>query len=112
MSVVCFFRPGSRARTLNNDVPKWISNSAHAPYIQSVCVSFPDWVDRHDMKMLGQWAKVMGVFTKEKYVLDHMIPINHPNVCGLSVPWNFQVIHWRANGVKGNDWNPDQLRLF
>lgn len=112
MSVVCYFRPGSRARILAGDTPKWISNNARAPYIESVCRSYPDWVDRHDLNLLRAWAKARSKFSGELYVMDHIIPVNHPLVSGLSVPWNFQIIHWRVNGRKGNTWNPDQMELF
>lgn len=112
MSVVCYFRPGSRKRLLAGDCPAWIKNNARASYIASVCVSYPDWVDRHEMNLLRAWARAVTVFKGELHVLDHIIPVNHPHVCGLSVPWNFQVIHWRANGVKGNQWHPDQMTLF
>lgn len=54
----------------------------------------------------------MTIFTGERHVLDHIVPVNHPRVCGLTVPWNIQVIHWRANGSKGNTWCPEQLELF
>lgn len=93
MSVVCYFRPGSRARILAGDTPKWISNNARAPYIESVCRSYPDWVDRHDLNLLRAWAKARSKFSGELYVMDH-------------------IIHWRVNGRKGNTWNPDQMELF
>jgi hypothetical protein len=57
-------------------------------------------------------ARVMTIVTGELHVLDHIVPVTHPVVCGLTVPWNLRVIHWRVNGAKGNTWNPDQLELF
>lgn len=62
--------------------------------------------------MLRAWAQAMSKFHGSLYVMDHVIPVNHPRVCGLGVPWNFQIIPWRVNGSKGNTWNPDQLTLF
>ena len=112
MSVVCYFRPGSKQRIVAGDMPKWISNNARASYIAQVCLSYPPWVDRYDMNLLRAWAQARSVFTGELHVLDHIIPVSHPMVCGLSVPWNFQVVHWRVNGAKGNRWHPEQLELF
>lgn len=112
MSIVCFFRPGSRARILAGDTPDWITNNARAAYIVAVCLSAPDWVDRHELELLRAWARVMSIMTGELHVLDHIVPVTHPMVCGLTVPWNLRVIHWRVNGAKGNTWNPDQLELF
>lgn len=53
--------------------------------------------------------------------VDHEIPLNHPRVCGLHVPWNFKIVPRRTNEVKNNAWcqwhgdlfsAPEQLRLF
>ena len=33
-------------------------------------------------------------------------------VCGLTVPWNIQVVPWDLNGAKGNNWCPEQDDLF
>lgn len=112
MSIVCFYRPGSKARAVTGDVPAWITNNARAPYILACVLSCPPWVDRGELEMLRAWAKARSIFTGERHVLDHIVPVTHPDVCGLTVPWNLQVIHWRANGVKGNTWCPDQLEMF
>jgi hypothetical protein len=39
--------------------------------------------------------------------IDHIVPLEHPLVCGLNVPWNLQKIGWRANLLKGNMYWPD-----
>lgn len=36
--------------------------------------------------------------------VDHQIPLNHPLVCGLHVPWNFQYLTEEANQLKSNKW--------
>ncbi len=112
MSIVRFCKREARRRILAGDVPFWISNNPRASYIASVCVSAPEWVDRIELEMLRAWAKARTVFTGELHVLDHIVPVNHDLVCGLTVPWNLQVIHWRVNGSKGNYWCPDQGELF
>lgn len=112
MSIVCYVRPGSRARILAGDIPLWITNNGRASYIASVCVSAPPWVDRVELNMLRQWARAMTVFHNRVYVLDHDIPVNHPRVCGLTVPWNLSVVPWAVNARKSNTFNPDQMELF
>lgn len=37
--------------------------------------------------------------------VDHIIPRNHPDVCGLHVPWNLQVITSDVNSIKSNLWD-------
>jgi predicted nucleic acid-binding Zn ribbon protein len=44
-------------------------------------------------------------------VVDHIIPVQHPYVCGLTVPWNLRVGPESCNQAKSNDWRPDQAAL-
>lgn len=112
MGMVHYIKPNARRALLRGQVPAWIGNSPRKRYITQVVLSSPPWLDRHEMFMLHRWAKVMTVFTGVQHVMDHVIPLNHPAVCGLTVPWNLRVIAARPNMSKGNKWCPDQLELF
>lgn len=47
-------------------------------------------------------AKRLTQVTGELHVVDHIVPKIGPTVCGLHVWWNLEVMHWRANAVKGS----------
>ena len=105
-------RGPSREALLRGEVPKWIANSKRGRYIAAVILSAPPWVDRAELRALKERAVWETEMSGVLHVLDHKVPLNHPNVCGLTVPWNLQIIPWRVNCSKGNKWNPDQLELF
>jgi hypothetical protein len=65
----------------------------------------PPWLSIEDFKqiekeyLLAAWcSEVM----KEKYHVDHIVPLQGKTVSGLHVPWNLQVIPARDNIRKGN----------
>ena len=105
-------RGPSRAALLRGEVPAWIANSPRRDYIAAVILSAPPWVDRKELRALQNLARWETVMHRELHVLDHIVPLNHPRVCGLTVPWNLQVIPWRVNAAKSNRWLPEQQELF
>lgn len=70
----------------------------------------PRWLSEADLDWIADLyreAKWRTEQTGELHVVDHIVPKIGKTVCGLHVPWNLRVIHWRENATKGASWWPD-----
>lgn len=115
MGMIHYCRPGSKRRIMAGDIPTWVRNSPRASYIKSVILSTPLWMKTSniDLQRLHYRAACLSEMTGVEHVLDHIVPLNHPRVCGLTVPWNLQIITRLHNGAKSNHVHLDeQLELF
>lgn len=56
----------------------------------------PPWVRITDFIDVCIVAELLG----PEYELDHIVPLNHPLVCGLHVPWNVQVLERKEHRAK------------
>lgn len=84
----------------------------------------PDWKAAHCAKRRAKkkqaqpiWAneKYIGIFYKQakeeelrlgtKVVVDHIIPLQHPDVCGLHCEFNLQLLTQSDNCKKGNNFD-------
>ena len=74
-----------RRRRHKNATPKWIT---------------PE--QKLAMRNLYLKAQELTKIAGERYVVDHIIPLMSPDVCGLHVPWNLRVITQEENLKKSN----------
>jgi len=56
----------------------------------------PSWVDKEELNKIYKIAQDKGL------VVDHIIPLNHSDVCGLHVPANLRCISQEWNAWKSN----------
>jgi 5-methylcytosine-specific restriction endonuclease McrA len=74
----------------------------------------PKWVTPEQklaIRSLYLEAQRLTNLTGERYVVDHIIPLINPDVCGLHVPWNLRVMTQEENLKKSNkllDTSPEQ----
>lgn len=65
----------------------------------------PAWADKEAIDVIYETAKISGL------VVDHMVPLRHPEVCGLHTPANLQHLPKEENHMKGNRWWADSWNV-
>lgn len=67
----------------------------------------PKWLSKYHKTRIRDIYIVAKEFTSatdETFHVDHIIPLNGKNVCGLHVPWNLQILPAYDNLSKGNKY--------
>lgn len=67
----------------------------------------PRWADIEAIREVYSKAAEMQAATGVRMHVDHVVPLQHPLVCGLHCEANLQVIDGAANEAKKNYWWPD-----
>lgn len=64
----------------------------------------PVWYDKAEVSAIYRTSAAMSVGC-DKYHVDHLVPLQHPNVCGLHCADNLQIIAAEENMKKGNKFH-------
>ncbi len=88
-------------------LPAWFKK----PRETNLLLSYPFWVTKEMLKPFIAEVKRKNLETGIQHSIDHIIPIRHPLVCGLSVPANLRVIPAKQGERKGNQFCPDSFNL-
>jgi hypothetical protein len=65
----------------------------------------PKWLSYSQIKEINEMYKTAKILSKQsniKYHVDHIVPLNGVNICGLHVPWNLQILTSEENLHKSN----------
>jgi len=65
----------------------------------------PPWLTADHLAEIQEWytiAQEIQWLSEEPLEVDHIIPLQGTNVCGLHVPWNLQILPKSENIKKGN----------
>jgi len=68
-----------------NATPPWLSSAQEA-----------------HIKRIYKLCQIISDATGEKYHVDHIVPLQGKNVCGLHVPWNLRAVPAKINLSKSN----------
>ncbi len=80
-------------------------NKANSKYRASRKNAAPSWLTDSDHENIGavySMAKRLSDCLGVAHHVDHIVPLQGKNVCGLHVPWNLRAIPGTANVKKSN----------
>lgn len=72
--------------------------------------ALPKWLTKEELEQIKELytcAQMFKLYTGQEYHVDHIVPLQGENVCGLHVPWNLQVIPAKENLSKSNKLQED-----
>lgn len=80
-------------------------NSMNAKRRATKLRATPKWLTAEDyikIQELYEIAQAFKLYTGQEYHVDHIVPLQGKNVCGLHVPWNLQILTASENLCKHN----------
>lgn len=85
---------------------------AASNWIVARILATPPWACFHAIREVYREADRLTRATGVAHQVDHIVPLNHPRVCGLHVAANLRAIPAGPNMAKSNNWCPEQMELF
>jgi hypothetical protein len=67
----------------------------------------PKWLSYQQIKEINEFYTLAKTLNKQSginYHVDHIVPLNGTNICGLHVPWNLQILTANENLHKSNKY--------
>lgn len=74
---------------------------------EKIKLATPKWLTQEmleEIKLIYKERENLSISTGIEYHVDHVVPLQGENVCGLHVPWNLQVITAEENLRKSNKY--------
>lgn len=78
-----------------------VVSTKHTAKRRAACARSIPWADENMIKVVYEKAQ------KYSMHVDHIVPLNHPLVCGLHVWDNLQILEGRLNRQKNNRFWPE-----
>lgn len=90
----------------------WIDSHKRKNYVRMSYLALVKWADRDRIKSLYSEARFLSEATGVAHVVDHIIPLCRPDVCGLTVHYNLRVIPYKRNALELNHWSERLGEIF
>lgn len=101
-----------RAKIASPDYPLFVKARRVAitnKYRASKLRAMPSWADQQKILDVYARCKKLTQETGIEHQVDHVIPLQVREVCGLHIHQNLQIIYAAANAAKHNRFNPDDF---